>query len=329
MKINKSKKSIFKVSYILIIGVLCSFANKFNSSIDNNDCISNEVVLADPFILLYDGIYYAYGTTGSSEGFKCYISSNLNEWKLYDNFVLTKESSEDKLFWAPEVYYHNKDKIFYMFFTMNYELIVAQSNSPLGPFKYNKDKKFLKGDNIDGTVLKLNKNNIIYYRHKCQDKQQIIAGSFLNDNFEIIPDTDEFKCLELTQKWEGNKIIEGPTVFKFKDWFLMTYSANSYRSSDYGIGYAYSKNPCGPWVKFSENPILQKPIYNGKRLYGTGHNTIFKDKNGNLKIAFHAQKYKDKGDPRILYIGDLKIDIIDDKPIIQIINIFKPHISTK
>lgn len=41
------------------------------------------VPLGDPFILLHNGTYYAYGTH-SDEGIEVYISDNLKTWKYKD-----------------------------------------------------------------------------------------------------------------------------------------------------------------------------------------------------------------------------------------------------
>ena len=40
----------------------------------------SEIFLADPYILLEDGIYYAYGTESDS-GINCFIQSHLLEMK--------------------------------------------------------------------------------------------------------------------------------------------------------------------------------------------------------------------------------------------------------
>ena len=39
-----------------------------------------KVLLADPFILYHDGLYYAYGT-GAPDGIEVYTSRNLRSWE--------------------------------------------------------------------------------------------------------------------------------------------------------------------------------------------------------------------------------------------------------
>ena len=73
-----------------------------------------KIPLADPFILLYDGVYYAYGT-GAENGIEVWTSCNLVSWKraeggARDGLALYRgDVWGDKWFWAPEVY-RLKDK---------------------------------------------------------------------------------------------------------------------------------------------------------------------------------------------------------------------------
>lgn len=116
----------------------------------------------------------------------------------------------------------------------------------------------------------------------------------------IIPGT-ETMCLRTSQAWEQvwGPVNEGPFILKHEGTYYLSYSANSYESQDYGIGYATSKNPKGPWEKHYGNPILQKP----GMLLGTGHHAFFKDKNGKGRIAFHSHNNGREIHPRIIHIG--------------------------
>jgi len=82
----------------------------------------------------------------------------------------------------------------------------------------------------------------------------------------------------------------------------MTYSANSYESPFYGIGVATATNINGPWTKYEDYPIFQKP----GDLIGVGHSTMFTDKEGILKIVFHAHNCTISIHPRHIYISSVK-----------------------
>ena len=43
------------------------------------------MTLGDPFIMLHDNVYYAYGTN-SDDGIEVYTSDNLKEWKKHETF---------------------------------------------------------------------------------------------------------------------------------------------------------------------------------------------------------------------------------------------------
>jgi hypothetical protein len=87
----------------------------------------------------------------------------------------------------------------------------------------------------------------------------------------------------------------------------MTYSANSYESPFYGIGCAIATNLMGDWTKYPDNPLLQKP----GNLVGVGHNSLFFDKEGNLRIVFHAHHDINTIHPRNMYISNVGFKHVD------------------
>jgi len=46
-------------------------------------------------------------------------------------------------------------------------------------------------------------------------------------------------------------------------------------------------------------------LQNEKGLVGIGHNALFTDKDGKLRIVYHAHKDKKNIHPRAMYIGDV------------------------
>ncbi|MBS6164421.1 MAG: hypothetical protein KH847_11245, partial [Clostridiales bacterium] len=71
----------------------------------------------------------------------------------------------------------------------------------------------------------------------------------------------------------------------------------------YGIGYLKSKHPAAGWKKVSIEPWLTTT----DNLFSPGHNSIFKDLHGNLKIVFHSLAQRDKFE-RIVNIRNLAIE---------------------
>ena len=119
-------------------------------------------------------------------------------------------------------------------------------------------------------------------------------------------------CTRVSQDWERvwPTVNEGSFVIKHNGTYYMTYSANSYESQSYGIGCATAPSPFGPWTKYPDNPVLQKP----GSLVGVGHSAMFCDKEGVLKIVFHAHNSTKAIHPRQMYISDVTFTSVNGAP---------------
>ena len=110
------KKLIF--IWLLMLGTLTSCQSCSSEYKNVNEIIVEEleipVPLGDPFILLHNGTYYAYGTH-SDEGIEVYISDNLKTWKYKGLALNKKDSWADRWFWAPEVYEVNGKFLYVLF----------------------------------------------------------------------------------------------------------------------------------------------------------------------------------------------------------------------
>lgn len=94
----------------------------------------------------------------------------------------------------------------------------------------------------------------------------------------------------------------------------MTYSANSYESPLYGIGFATAASVTGPWIKYDNNPVMQMP----GDLVGVGHSSMFTDKKGRLRIVFHAHNSKTAIHPRNMYISNVSFENKNGKDVMVI-----------
>ena len=180
--------------------------------------LSKTVPLADPYILVHDSLYYIYGTNVGT-GFDVYYSKDLEYWERASALSLSHANSYgESMFWAPEVYYVEKDKKFYMFYSTEEHICVATADSPLGPFKQDEHKPIREEKSIDTSVF------------FDEDGKAYLCFVRFNDGNVIW-------CAEL------------------KD---LIYSANGYTSQDYAVGFATSDSPFGPWKKYEGNPVLHK-----------------------------------------------------------------------
>lgn len=266
----------------------------------------SQVPLADPYILLEDGTYYAYGTY-DADGIRCYSSTDLKYWR-YRGLALNKSNTtESRWFWAPEVYHVGNRYI--MYYSANEHLYAATSLKPTGPFRQVGSYQMgtLLGDEkcIDSHVF-FDEDGTAYLFFVRFTDGNCIWQVQLSDDYITPVDGTLKKCLSATDAWELKlgKVTEGPNVYKSGVRYFLTYSANDYQSQDYAVGYALSTNISqGRWTKMANySPFLHR----WKGLYGTGHHSLFTDKDGKLRIVFHAHDSGTAIHPRSMYIGTVK-----------------------
>ena len=265
----------------------------------------SQIPLADPYILLEGDTYYAYGTHDAS-GIRCYSSNDLRAWKDEGQALNKDNTSETQWFWAPEVY-HIKDK-YIMYFSANEHLYAATANSPKGPFvqvgSYQMESLIGNEKCIDSHVF-IDEDSTAYIFFVRFNDGNCIWQAKLSEDF-ITPVTGTLrKCFAVSQDWENKmgRVNEGPNVIKSGRRYYLTYSGNDYRSQDYAVGYAYTSNiASGSWTKYANNPILRR----WDDLVGTGHHSLFYDKEGILRIVFHAHNSTEAVHDRLMYIGTMQ-----------------------
>ncbi|MXV50996.1 family 43 glycosylhydrolase [Pedobacter sp. HMF7647] len=291
--------------FILLMIVLFASSGKARSTI-----FSDTIRLADPTIFLDKGTYYLYGTN-SPKGFLVYKSNDLKNWsgpvgKTQGHALYIGDSFGTKGFWAPQIF-KSADK-YYMAYTADEQIAIAESNSPLGPFKQ-KIKKPLSGSGkqIDPFIFKDSDGKLYLYHVRLTNGNRIFVAQLKNDLSDI-DSTTVRECIAGDEPWENTAgtnwpVTEGPTVLKHNNLYYLFYSANDFRNIDYAVGYATSRSPFGPWKKFAGNPVISRVNIHQN---GTGHGDFFKDKNGHLKYVFHTH-YSDKTvSPRLTAIIDAK-----------------------
>ena len=92
-----------KKNYILLLLLCLCFAGCKEKLVVESD----HLPIADPYVMLYEGKYYAYGTGGTveGEGFACFSSDDLKNWTREGQALSAANSYGTWGFWAPEVYY--------------------------------------------------------------------------------------------------------------------------------------------------------------------------------------------------------------------------------
>ncbi|GAA4306968.1 glycoside hydrolase family 43 protein [Mucilaginibacter gynuensis] len=301
---------------LAIISMLCvSINTKAQTAPDT-------LQMADPTIFLDKGVYYLYGT-GSSKGFLVYSSTDLKTWKgpvgKRDGHALIKgESYGTEGFWAPQLFKH-KSK-YYMAYTANEHIAIAEGDSPLGPFTQKKFGSITEADKqIDPYIFKDTDGKLYLYHVRLKNGNRIYVSRMKADLSDIDSSTTK-ECIHSETGWENTAstpwtIAEGPTVLKHNGLYYLFYSANDYRNIDYAVGYATSKSPMGPWAKQKDSPILSRKV-TGRN--GTGHGDFFIDKAGNLNYVMHTHETNSKTGKRKTAI--IKAKFTNDKPAKMIVD---------
>lgn len=97
---------------------------------------------------------------------------------------------------------------------------------------------------------------------------------------------------KVAQPWEGS-IIENPAMIRFRKRYYLFYSANSYATSRYAIGYLI----CKSWKGDCHRPRKRPLLATGGRIAGPGGPAPFVDTNRKLRLGYHAWTYGVVGYP--------------------------------
>lgn len=141
-----------------------------------------EINIRDPFVLVYEGKYYLYGTRGATcwgeaDGFDCYVGTNLEEFSgPFEVFHKPENFAPHKNYWAPEVYaYHGAFYMFASFYTddVGRGTHCLRADHPLGPFVPYSDGSITpkEWDCLDGTLHVEDGIPHMVFCHEWQDAE--------------------------------------------------------------------------------------------------------------------------------------------------------------
>ena len=268
-----------------------------------------EINIRDPYILVYGGKYYLYGTRsattwGKADGFDCYVSPDLENFEgPYEIFHRPEGFFADRAYWAPECY--AVGGAFYLVTTLGSAdrkkgIYVLRSDSPLGPFEvYSDCLTPADWTCIDGTL---------YF-------EDAVTYLIFSRSFEDLVTAGEYRMLRLSRDLsrpdpegsDGEPVLlftaedapwarpvpfakaefgidgdvyfsDGPCVIRDEEGQLHMI-LSSWSDHGYAVGEAVSDTGkvTGPW-RMTEKPLFPE---NG------GHGMLFKDLNGKLVFTLH------------------------------------------
>lgn len=156
----------------------------FSGSPARHSQSKDTICLADPTIFKDNGIYYLYGTD-SKDGIWVYQSPDLKNWtgpvgKHNGHALLRGDSYGTQGFWAPQVFKHNGR--YYMAYTANEHIAIAESDSPLGPFTQKQFKAVSgEGKQIDPYIFEDTNGNLYLYHVRLENGNRIFVARLNSD----------------------------------------------------------------------------------------------------------------------------------------------------
>jgi len=264
---------------------------------------TSEITIRDPYVLVYGGKYFMYGTGAASGlGYGCYVSEDLENWAGPVN-VFTAPAGFDGVscFWAPECHYYRGS--FYLFATyfsqsaQHRGVSIFKAESPLGPFEEISDGHVTPDswDSIDGTLYIDNAGQpwmvFVHEWTSMPDKTGAMAAAKLSDDLTrfISEPIQLFKAKDPI--WTDKGVTDGPFMYRTKTGKLLMLWSNGDVNGKYCVGLAKSTNDqiTGSWTHGFE------PFYSVNRYFDLegGHAMLFTDLTGRLLMCMHSPNSSD------------------------------------
>ena len=250
----------------------------------------------DPFVIAWQGQFYAYATETSGFRFQALESPDMVNWTHKGTVFEVPWSGVH--YWAPEVWRHD-GQFWFTYSALNpktnkHDIGVAVSRNPLGPFVH--QSVLVVGEKnrvgvIDATIYSEGKDAFLIYSE--EDPRRIVLQKLTSDWKAI--EGDPIELMRPDRDWERG-VTEAPTLIKRRGKYHMLYSGGWYQSNKadacYCVAHAVASKLTGPYVK-TARPILEG---NGVEVFGPGHQSYLKLPSGEEWVFYHA--WDDQNEPR-------------------------------
>lgn len=222
------------------------------------------VELADPFVLKFNGSYYAYGTPASG-AIPVLRSSDLVRWEHAG--VAVEAPPRGQRHWAPEVAYENGR--FFLYSSTGgpegegHQLRVAVATSPTGPF--DQRPEVLDPDDpftIDAHPFRDDDGQwYLFYSRDFLEGHPVGTGIVVDrlldmvrlggERAVVLRPHAEWHIFERDRRWYDRVwdwyTVEGPFVRKHEGRYWCFYSGGAWQAGNYGVACAVADHPLGPY----------------------------------------------------------------------------------
>ncbi len=260
----------------------------------------DEINIRDPFVLLWEGTYYLYGTRGETcwgpaSGFDVYRGKDLENWEgPVPCFENDGSFWADRNYWAPEV--HPRGGAFYMFASFKNEsrrrgTAILRSERPEGPFLPWSDGPVTPADweCLDGTFGEDGKGRpwIVFCHEWVQAGNGEIWAMPLTEDLRgaagekvLLFRASEADWVRPVHHSSGvtGYVTDGPFLWRGRDGRLLCLWS-SFSEGGYTQGLAVSDTG-----EIGSHFSQMEPLFreNG------GHGMLFRDLEGKLRLTLHS-----------------------------------------
>jgi beta-xylosidase len=250
----------------------------------------------DPFVFVTDTAYYAYATNVGASNVPMLRSLDLVHWDPAGDamplLAAWAEAGESHT-WAPAVL--KLDNRYLLFYTArdrgsNLQCIGrAESSDLTGPFIDRSITPFIcqvaLGGSIDASVVRdsLRQTYVLWKNDgNCCGKSVTLWSQQLSPDGRALLGRPT-PLLVRDQRWEGS-LIEAPSMWEEHGVWHLLYSANSWNTDRYAVGYARCDSPTGPCYKIGSAPVMATD----QETAGPGGAEVFRDRAGRSWVAYHG-----------------------------------------
>jgi len=248
----------------------------------------------DPQAIKADGAWWAYGTNGPRGNVPVLRSTDLVSWEPAGDAMPDLASWADAgKTWAPEAVRLPGGE-YALFYTAAAReagrqcIGAAFSPVPGGPFRDTSSGPLVcqrdQGGSIDASPYLDDAGRLwLTWKNDGNAVQQdtwLYSARLADDGRSLA--SEPTRLLSQDVPWEG-ELIEAPFFYSHGGRLHLFYSANSFASADYAVGYATCESPLGPCAKAPENPVLTS----NEHAAGPGHISLV-EKDGRTWMLYHA-----------------------------------------
>ncbi len=268
---------------------------------------------ADPFVLKWQGEYYAYGTGERQQDgnvFPVLHSGDFAHWELLGGALTPLSASDHFPYWAPEV--AEKDGRFYLYYSAadgasddTHRLRVAVADHPAGSFQDSGNLLLPnEGFTIDAHPFRDPKDGVryLFFAKDFFDERVGTALAVVRLGEDMVsvegpvmpilrPSADwqifERSRINYGKLWDAWHTVEGACVVFHTDRYYLFYSGGAWETPGYGVGYAVADSILGPYQEPEAGPVVLSGIP-GKAI-GPGHNSVVLGPDDRTEfVVYHA-----------------------------------------